>query len=195
MGSTVHTRVWGDQSKANSFQPGSCGPSPGEGGAWTDLPASCHALLQSVHTVFKRDLFNIANVVMSFLSLKSFTSSYCFESSPGPLVGLILPPQGQGSAHTRAQCSGLWELPSGTHRHLFSFPLRAFAHTALSAQTFISFPPTYATFLLSWLIPFFSGFDCGVVSFSRPSPVHLVRVSRLFPVFQQVPLFISGQWV
>lgn len=135
---------------------------PGEGGVWTDLPASCHALLQSVHTVFKRDLFNIADVVMSFLSLKSFTSSYCFESSPDPLVGLILPHQGQGPAHTCARVLVFGSYLQGLTGIFFLFP-SGHLHTLLFLPKLssASHPPMPLFFCPGW-DPFFQ--DSTVVS-------------------------------
>ena len=81
---------------------------------------------------------------------------------------------------------------SGMHRRR-GLPPAASARAALSACTSLSSHlPRHSAVILAGACA--SGADYRALC-QPPSPRRPVRASRLSPVFQQVPLFISGQWV
>lgn len=95
-------------------------------------------------------------------------------------------PQGSaGSVPTGGATSGL-------HR-LLRLPPAASAHATLSACTSLSsHRPRHSAVTLAGACS--SGADCRALR-QPPSLRRPVRASRLSPMFQQVPPFISGQWV
>lgn len=122
---------------------------------------------------------------MSFLSFSSFTGFFLPWGSRIPQWTWYLLPK---APHTHLVPWDL-ESPSGTQRHLGFCSLRAFAHTVLSTQTFINSPPTLASLLLSWLIPFSSGFF-RMSSLSANLHPCIQSGWGLSPVFQKIPSFI-----
>lgn len=149
---------------------------------WWRFPASHQAHLPSVQTALEGVGLGLQMWSRHRFPGNPLLTAPCSKRSPAP-PGLALP--AGSTPFAQAVCPR--EPPQ-----VRPAPWRLY--TLLSLPTLPSAPtrPCHSAFTLAGT--FSSGADCRAV-FQPPSPRRPVRASRLIPVSQQVPLFISGRWV